>query len=382
MAEKLLFARASLNVVKIVAKGVMTVNVETIPPTIDTVTFDGTSDQASYWTVTQPGTAKPAAVPAGTPDSSGAPAAPAAGGAGAKGGGNKSAGAPAADAPAPAAATAAPATATATDAAAPGADSAAVLAADKSAPTPKDLTGIIAGKYLTDGTPAITAISVPGDAKAKTTDYIVDKSLQAVTAKSTDTSMAFKLQLSKTLPSGSKLTFQVSHSAGNSSTGTSSQTTSNKYDYTVTYAGTASPAAEPAVTNVKMDNDDKTDVWQTPGKLNGTATGTDLNGGTIKVSALKIGGKDVTISEYIGTLAEVPKSSSATSLDFQLPLLKKIDDGSTVSFEVSKTTAVATQASKAFDYTVKNPAASVKKAASSTKKLAPKPAKSAATGSK
>jgi hypothetical protein len=131
-----------------------------------------------------------------------------------------------------------------------------------------------------------------------------------------------------------------------------------------------------------MDNDDKTDVWQTPGKLNGTATGTDLNGGTIKVSALKIGGKDVTISEYIGTLAEVPKSSSATSLDFQLPLLKKIDDGSTVSFEVSKTTAVATQASKAFDYTVKNPAASVKKAASSTKKLAPKPAKSAATGSK
>src|ERR1039457_4437021 len=107
---------------------------------------------------------------------------------------------------------------------------------------------------------------------------------------------------------------------------------------------------QPVVANVKMDNDDKTDVWKTPGKLNGTATGTDLDGGTIKVSALKIGGKDATVSEYIGTIVEVPKSSSATSLDFQLPLLKKIDDGSTVSFEVSKTATGATQTSKAFGY--------------------------------
>jgi hypothetical protein len=210
----------------------------------------------------------------------------------------------------------------------------------------------------------------------------VDNSLQAVTAKSTDTSMAFKAQLSKTLPSGSKLTFQVSHITGNSSTGASSQTTSNKYDYTVTYAGTATPAAEPVVVTVKMDNDDKTDVWQTPGKLNGTATGTNLDGGTIKVSALKISGKDVTVSEYIGTLVEVPKSSSATSLDFQLPLLKKIDDGSTMSFEVSKTAAGATQTSKTFDYTAKNPAVPGTKAAPPAKKPAPKPAKSAATANK
>jgi hypothetical protein len=167
MVEKLLFARASLNVVKIVAKGVMTVNVDSIPPTIDTVTFDGTWDQASYWTLTQSGAGKPAAAPAAAADSNVAATA----GAGARGGGNHAAGAPAAVVSSPVAAPAAPATSAADTAASvaagPAADSAAASAADKSAPTPKDLTGIIAGKYLTDGAPAITAISVPATSRRK-----------------------------------------------------------------------------------------------------------------------------------------------------------------------------------------------------------------------
>jgi hypothetical protein len=376
-AEKLLFAHASLNVVKIVAKGVMTVNVDNIPPTIDTVTFDGTADQAYYWTVTQPKATNPAPTTGAATDAN-ANVAAAPGGKGAKGVRKESSNATAANAqvatPATPATAAAPA---ATASASNSGDCASTPTADKLAPTPKDLTGVIAGKYLTGGTPAVAAITVPADAKATPDCYIVLKSMQAVTAKSTDTSMAFRLQLSKMLPSGSKLTFQVSHSAGNSSTGTSSQTTSNKYDYIVTYAGSATPAAEPVLANVKMDDDDKTDVWQIPGKLNGTATGTDLDGATIKVSALKIAGKAATVSEYIGTLVEVPKSSSAISLDFQLPLLKKIDDGSTVSFEVGKTVAGVTQ-SEAFGYIVKNPAASVKKAVPPAKKPAPKSAKSGA----
>jgi hypothetical protein len=394
--EKFLFAHASLNIVKIVVKGVMTVEVDTIPPTIDTVTFDGTSDQASYWTVTQPGAAKPAAAGGAAADAGANPAAPAAAPsaaahaappAGTKGAGKKPAAAPAANAQAeapaadaaatPAAPAAPAANANASGAgcdAAAGSTSAPAPAADKSAPTPKDLTGVIAGKYLTDSTPAITAITVPGDAKATPDCYIVPKSMQAVPAKSTDSSLPFKLQLSKTLPSGSKITFQVSRSTGDASTGTSSQTTSNKFDYTVTYAGTASPAAAPTVTKVKMDNDDKTDVWQTPGKLNGTATGTGLDGGTIKVSALQIGGKNATVADYIGPLVEVPKSSSATSLDFQLPLLQKIADGSTVTFEVTKTVDGTTQTSNALAYPVKNPAAAVKKKPAPVKKPVPKPA--------
>jgi hypothetical protein len=86
----------------------MTVNVDSIPPTIDTVTFDGAADEASYWTVPPPAAAKPAA---GDAASAPAPAAP--------------------------------------DAAKPSAAG-------------KTLTGVIVGKYLTDGTPAITAITVPG----------------------------------------------------------------------------------------------------------------------------------------------------------------------------------------------------------------------------
>ena len=308
-AEKFLFAHASLNSVKIVVRGVMTVNVDSIPPTIDTVTFDGAADEASYWTVPPPAAAKPAA---GDAASAPAPAAP--------------------------------------DAAKPSAAG-------------KTLTGVIVGKYLTDGTPAITAITVPGDNSAKLTDYIVDKSLQAVSDKSTDSSMAFTLQLAKTLPSGSKLTFQVTHSTGDATKGTSSQTTSNKFVYTVTYAATP---ANPTVTKVTMDNDDKTDVWQTTGKLNGTAVGTDLDGGTIAVSALQIGGKPATVTDYIGALAEVPKSSTAVALDFQLPLHKAVPDGSTVSFVVSKQVDETTVKSTPTVYTVTKPAAPAKKTTAKT----------------
>jgi hypothetical protein len=184
--------------------------------------------------------------------------------------------------------------------------------------------------------------------------------------------MPFKLQLAKTLPSGSTLTFQVSHSTGDSSKGTSSQTTSNKFVYTVTYGAT------PKITKVTMDNDDKTDVWQTPGKLNGTATGTDLDGGTIAVSALKIGGKDATLADYIGPLVEVPKSSSATELDFQLPLLKAVPDGSTLSFAVTKGTGASAQ-SDPRDYTVTNPAGAAAKPAAPAKKPPATAAKPPAT---
>ncbi|MGA3071132.1 MAG: hypothetical protein ABSD43_13035, partial [Terracidiphilus sp.] len=171
-------------------------------------------------------------------------------------------------------------------------------------------------------------------------------------------------------PSGSTLTFQVSHRTGNSGQGTSSQTTSNKFVYTVTYAAT------PKITKVTMDNDDKADVWQTPGKLNGTATGTDLDGGTIAVSILKIGGKDATLADYIGTLVEVPKSSSATELDFQLPLLKPVPDGSTLSFVVTKGTGASAQ-SEPRDYTVTNPAAPADRPAAPAKKPAATAAKPA-----
>jgi hypothetical protein len=340
-AEKYLFAHASLNVVKIVARGVMTVEVESIPATIDTVTIDNEKVGASTFTVTKSSTA---AAPAA--------AAPAAGA--------HAAGAHAAAAPA----------GVANAASAPGggvlgAAGGGTGADGDSAPaaTGKELTGIIAGQFLTDGTPEIPAITVPGEKSPAVTDYIVDKSLEAVSAKSTDTSLAFKLQLKQTLPTGTQLTFQVSHSTGDASKGASSQTTSNKYVYTVSYE------VAPKVTSVTMDKDTTGDVWGTPGKLPGTAKGADLSDATVKVTALQIGSKAATVSDYIGTVAAVTDGSTATSLDFQLTLLQAVAPGSKVTFQV--TTKGGTNS---YDYTVP---AKVKKAAAPAKKPAAKPAPTA-----
>ena len=54
MTEKTLFAKASLNSVKIVIRGIMTIPVDSIPPTIDTVTFDSEKNGASAWTFQPP----------------------------------------------------------------------------------------------------------------------------------------------------------------------------------------------------------------------------------------------------------------------------------------------------------------------------------------
>ena len=324
VAEKHLFANASLNSVQIVARGIMTVDVNSVPPIIDAVAFDDEKAGACPWTV-------PAA------------AAPAAGAQGA-----------AKPAPEPA-------------------DTSNTSAAAKS------LTGEITGKFLSNGVATVAEFSVPGAKDAKLNDYVVDKSLEAVSAKSSDTSLAFTLKLgTKTFPLGSKLTFQVSRTAPNGATdastansvaGTSTQLTSNKYVYTVSCGPNA---GNPTITNVTMENDSKTDVWQTPGKLSGAAKGTDLSGGTIAVSALEIGGKTAVVGDYIGTIAEVPKTSSATNLDFQLNLLKAVPDGSKVSFVVTTKSGDTTLTSEPQIYTVTKPKAA---SAKSPAKKAKAPAK-------
>jgi len=341
VAEKYLFGHASLNSVKIVARGVMTIPVDSVPPTIDTVKFDN-EDSASTWTVTPAASATPAAgggaqhtaTTPGVKDAAHASAKPSASG-GAKSGESA-------------------------DGAQPSAQTAA---------SENHLTGEITGKFLTGGTPAITALTVPDAKSPLGTDYYIDKSLAVVTNKSSDSSEAFTLILAHTLPSGSKLTFQVSRKSSNSTAntssesstaGTSTQLTSNKFVYTVAYG---SASASPTLTKVTVENDSKTDVWQTPGKLSGTATGADLTDGTVAVSSLEIAGKTATVADYIGALAEVPKTSTATSLDFQLTLLKAVPDNSKVTFVVSTKQADTVLKSQPVDYTVQKPTASPTKPA-------------------
>ena len=344
LAEKYLFKHASLNSVQIVVRGVMTIDLNSVPPRIDEVKFDNEATGAKLWTVTpaaaKPDAGKPAAAAAKPPDKDAAK----------------------------------PVDKNATEPAAAGADAG---AASPDAGQ-KKLTGVITGKFLSGGTPSIVAITVPGVEKLNQTDYIADKSLAA--GKSSDSSLAFTLGLIKTLPSASTITFQVSRtnsdsatddSAASSAGGASTQLTSNKYVYVVNYG---SPAATPAPTKVTIENDTKTDAWQTPGTLAGTVIGTDLTGGTVKVSALEIAGKPATAREYIGVIAAVPDTSSATSLEFTLKLLQKVPDGSTVSFVVSTKSGDTTLDSKPVTYTVtKLKAAPAKPAAPKRAPTSPKP---------
>jgi hypothetical protein len=331
-AEKDLFAKASLNSTKIVVRGVMTIEVDSVPPTIDAVTFDNEPQCGTLWTVAPTSPAIPSEVDSAKSAAKG------------KGGAGK---------PADAAST--PSSGVSDSVPAPAKGGA-------TTPPAGQRTGEITGKFLTGSTPSIVDIAVPGVTSPVLSDYIVDRSLQVVSAKSSDTTLPFTLTLAETLPPGTKLTFQVSrtipHTAGSSDStstaGTSTQVTSNKFVYTVVCS---SAPAVPILTKVAIENDTKADVWQTPGKLSGTATGTNLTGGTITVSALEIAGKAATVTDYIGPIAEVPKASSTTSLDFQFTLLKAVPDGSKATFVLSTKSGDTVLASKPFDYLITKPQA-------------------------
>ena len=298
LAEKTLFAKASLNSVRIVVRGVMTVDLDDIPPIINSVSCDGEKSGASYWTVSD--------APEGA-------------------GGDK----PAADGKAPS----------------PGADPAAKA-------TVKTLSCTATGKYLSNATINATEIDIPNVAKPNITDYLDKSSTKTDSSHSSDTSLAFSIGLIKTLPTGAELTFQASRATPNSATGTSIQVTSSNYVYKVTYDA---PPGDPSITNVAMDNDATISVWQTPAKLGGTITGTNLAGGTVTVSSLKIAKTSAKVGDYIGTIDTT--SSDAGKIEFKLQLLKAVPVGSTVSFVVSTKVAGKVTPSPAKDYTVTAPKA-------------------------
>ena len=329
LGEKHVFKYASLNSVQIVVRGVMTVSVDSVPPTIDAVEFDNEKEGATLWTVNsasnqEKGGAAPAA-------SASAPTQTA---------GNKQ-----------------PATET-------------------NCPNSKSLTGTITGKFLSNGTPNVGTITIPDKSDIKQDQYIGP--VQAVTAKASDTSLPFTMGLCDSLPNGSKLTFTVTRKlpvsgsdSDSSSPGSSKQTTSNKYVYTVSYdtSKASTTAVTPNISDIVMDNETKADVWQKAATLSGTITGTDLASGTLTVTSLEIGDKTTDSKPYIGTITA--KSSTATQIDFELALLKPIPDGSKITFAVETKAGSATQTSKPFDYPVKKPAA--KPAPKQTPKLTSKP---------
>jgi hypothetical protein len=337
-AEKYMIQHASLNSVQIVARGVMTVEVDSIPPTIDTVTLDNEKEVAT-WTVA----AKTQAPAGGTSAAASTPAAGATSGAG----------------------TAAGAHAATTAAAGTGTDSAAG----------NDLTGTITGKFLKNGKPTITSITVPNVSKPSLDSYVAKDSLQAVTDKASDNSLPFKLKLIKTLPTGSKLTFQVTRQTTASDQGQQTKTlTSNNFDYTVDYEGDPNPSA------VHFENEDKPDTWSKAHDVTGTVQGKDLdNVSVIKVSAMKdADGKDLTVSDYIGAITPVTDESTSTTLTFKMTLAKAVPAGSKMTFTFTRKVGDVDQTSAGQAYTVPKAAAAAAPAPAKTAKpkakTAPKPA--------
>lgn len=320
LAEKTLFSKASLNSARIVVRGVMTIEVNSIPPTIDEVKFDNEQEGASLWKVSS---------------------------------------VPAASVSAPA--DGAKQTATNQPQTTKGQQGGSTAPATSNGTTSDSIgvrTGVITGKFLSGGTPTIVAISVPGVENATQSDYIASGTLKAVPDHSSDSSLPFTLTLGKTqMPSGTKLTFQVSRTSPNvdsssaqSPAGTSTTLTSNKYVYTVNYESSSS--ITPTISGISVQTSGTGTGWQTVGKLSGTVKGTNLTGGTVSVSSLEVNGTASAVADYLTRIAEVPKTSSATALDFQLTVVKALPAGSKISFVVSTAQGGNSLASQPFTYLV------------------------------
>jgi hypothetical protein len=281
---KHLMSSVSLNTIRIVISGIMTVDVETVPATLTGVTFDKESEGESFWKDSK----------------------------------------------------------------------------DKQ-------TGVIHGRYLTNGTPKITGIKAAAaagkdGAPLNVDDYIVKDSLVGVEDGSSDTELHFSLQFTKTpIPAGATLTFEVVKTSSKSVNGedgkanTSETTTSMKYDYVADYSSSdaaekkaadapeaaapkAAAAAAPAIKTLTFKGATAT-TWQTVGKpIAGVITGTDLGGGTVVLKQITLA-KDKS-SPDVGTyladkgVTSPTAGSDATTLNFTLLLKAKIPSQTELIFEV------------------------------------------------
>jgi hypothetical protein len=273
-AEKTLFAKASLNSAKIVVRGVMTIEIDAISPTIGDVYFDDEQKGEAAWTIASAAQANPA---------------------GAK------------DTPAKAQPAQKPAAS----------DNATNTAAKDNSSTPpaNQRSGKITGKFLSDSTIAITGIVVASDPAAKATDYVTD--LQISSTGTSDT-VPFTVTLVTQMPSGTKLTFQATRTSSQTSdssqaastAGTYSDPKSNSYVYIVNYN-------DPTLTKVTIENDTAAATWQKGATVNVTATGTNLTGASVKADPLEIHGKAVPVANYIGQIQVA--MTGASSLTFTFP---------------------------------------------------------------
>lgn len=202
-------------------------------------------------------------------------------------------------------------------------------------------TGVIYGKYLTNGKPLISSIKLALGSNATVGDYIDETSLAAVQEKSTDSELHFVVQFKKSIPNGSTLTFQVSRGSRKSTNdagtaNTQETTTSMALDYPVTYTpSSSSPSTKLTVTDLVFDP--QADLLK-PGKVIGHFVGTNLDGATIAIKSIKLengtsGDRDTYVT---GVSPENVSGTNDSILNFSLSLKKGLPPSAKVIFELTK----------------------------------------------
>ena len=218
-------------------------------------------------------------------------------------------------------------------------------------------TGVIYGKYLTNGKPVISGIKVPSDTTATVEDYIDTTSLAAVPDKSTDSELHFAAQFKKTIPTGSTLTFQVSKSSSRSGNGaganTQETTTSMSLDYSVSY--TPSASTDSTKTKIAITVFDSPSDLLKAGQVKGHLTGTNLTGQTIGIKSITlVNGTAADLKTYIATGSPANTSpSDDTTLNFILSLKAGLPPNSKIVLSVTgKSADGATQTIEGNSYSV------------------------------
>jgi hypothetical protein len=111
--------------------------------------------------------------------------------------------------------------------------------------TDKDHAATATGSFLTGGQPNFTGIDIPTAEGAKIADYLDATKISVVSDGSTDSTLHFKIQWTKQIPSGSKLHFQVTK-YDPKDTKKTSPVKSMDYLYAVTYSDPAAAAGNGA----------------------------------------------------------------------------------------------------------------------------------------
>jgi hypothetical protein len=180
---------------------------------------------------------------------------------------------------------------------------------------PGEKTGKIKGSDLTDGTPVIT-----GPDQTSVTD------VAAVAAGSSDSELHFKMKLGKAVTPGQTLSFKITKKDKQDKTVESEEYELKIPEFTALKDIAILP---PKISSVEMDGgNDSASVWTIPGEKTGKIKGSDLAGGTPVI----VGPDQTAVTDVVA----VATGSSDSELHFKMNLGKALTPGQTLSFEVVK----------------------------------------------